>query len=268
MQEIYKKSMKEFGKIFLYLLFYLGTAHANNASYISLSGQIANKSQIDILSNNLANKSTKGFVADVPTLNFKKIKKSSKEIYLSTLYNVSLDKTPGALKNTGRDLDIAIRGSGFFKVLANGQERYTLNGAISISKDGLLVNQDGFAFLDRDSKEISAPDEPGEVIITENGEMILQKDTGNESIGQIGIFEIPNLNDGQKDAFGYIKSLDSQYKEDGCVLQGYLVESNVDALKTMNELLNIKHSLECNMQFLSASFSMDKSAVETLKIPR
>lgn len=250
-------------KLLLHCLILSSVAHCGNASYISLSGQLSNKLQIDILTNNLANKSTKGFIADIPTLNAKEVKK----LYFVSARNISFDKRPGPLKRTGRDLDLALKGGGYFKVLVNGEERYTLNGSIFLSKEGKFINHEGFPFLDQDNQEIFTPGEPGKYSVAQNGEITLYKGLENDLIGKIGVFEF-SLDTAKKDTLGYIQSSEVFPKEDCQVVQGYLIESNVDHVKTMHEILNIRNSLECNMNFLSSSFRMDKAAVETLKVSR
>jgi flagellar basal-body rod protein FlgF len=250
-------------KLLLCCLIWSNLTYCSNASYISLSGQLSNKLQIDILTNNLANKSTKGFIADVPTLNAKEIKK----LYFVSARNVSFEKGPRTLKHTGRDLDLAIKETGYFKVLVNGEERYTLNGSVFLSKESKLVNHEGFPFLDTDNKEILALGEAGKFSVAANGEIFFSKGRESDLTGQIGVFEF-NLDTAKKDSLGYVQSSDALLKEDCQVLQGYLTESSVDSIKTMSEVLNIRNSLECNVNLLSNSFKMDKAAIETLKISR
>ncbi len=252
-----------YSKLLLCCLIWSNLAYCSNASYISLSGQLSNKLQIDILTNNLANKSTKGFIADIPTLNAKEIKK----LCFVSARNMSFDKSPRVLKQTGRALDFAVTEKGYFKVLVNGEARYTLNGSIVLSNEGKFVNHEGFSFLDSDNNEIFAPNESGTFRITENGEIFFCKGRESDMIAQIGVFEL-NLDTAKKDSFGYIQSSEAMSKMDCRVLQGYLTESSVDNIKTTNEILSIRNSLECNMHLLSSSFKMDKAAIETLKISR
>jgi flagellar basal-body rod protein FlgF len=57
---------------------------------------------------------------------------------------VGADFTPGTLQTTGRDLDVAVRGSGWITVqLDNGEEAYTRNGALQVSANGILLTQNG-----------------------------------------------------------------------------------------------------------------------------
>ena len=102
-------------------------------------------SQQATVSHNLANASTTGFRAEnnafravpvfgdgLPTRAF---------VVDST---INADFTPGELQTTGRDLDVAIRGSGWIAVqLDNGEEAYTRNGSLQVSPNGILLTQNG-----------------------------------------------------------------------------------------------------------------------------
>jgi flagellar basal-body rod protein FlgF len=239
-------------------VFYTNSGKSSNASYISLSGQLSNKTQIDILTNNLANSTTRGFIEDIPILGTKATK--NKRLHFVQVKNVALSKQAFSFKKTARDLDIAISGPGYFKISVRDQDRFTLNGELQISNTGALVDRNGFSFLSQDGQEIFIPEEPGTILFSRDGEILKNK----ESLGKIGVFDISQSI--TKDENGYINALNSKLIEDCCILQGHLLESNVDQTKTMIEVLNLRNSLECNMNLLSNSFSMDKSAVETFKI--
>ncbi len=58
---------------------------------------------------------------------------------------ISVNHTQGALRSTGRSLDFAIEGDGFFVVSDGNQEFYTRNGGFRISADGMVVNSLGMA---------------------------------------------------------------------------------------------------------------------------
>ena len=113
--------------------------------YTSMTGANHTLSQQATVSHNLANASTTGFRAEnnafravpvfgdgLPTRAF---------VVDST---INADFTPGELQTTGRDLDVAIRGSGWIAVqLDNGEEAYTRNGSLQVSPNGILLTQNG-----------------------------------------------------------------------------------------------------------------------------
>ncbi len=58
------------------------------------------------------------------------------------------DFTPGAMQQTGRDLDVAVQGQGWIAVqAADGSEAYTRNGSLQVSANGMLQTRNGNAVL-------------------------------------------------------------------------------------------------------------------------
>lgn len=113
--------------------------------YTSMTGANHTISQQATVAHNLANAATTGYRAEnnafravpvfgdgLPTRAF---------VVDST---IGADFTPGTLQTTGRDLDVAVRGSGWITVqLDNGEEAYTRNGSLQVSSSGILLTQNG-----------------------------------------------------------------------------------------------------------------------------
>jgi len=69
---------------------------------------------------------------------------ANSRIMPETYYDPSVvDFTQGAVRQTGRTLDFAIRGPGFFVVTNEGRDLYTRKGDFKLNPDGALVNADG-----------------------------------------------------------------------------------------------------------------------------
>ena len=113
-----------------------------------LSGLNAASMQLDVIGNNVANANTVGF--------------KTSEAQFSDVYAASLSVgggsdvgigtrvtavepsfTQGNIRVTENPLDLAINGSGFFRLDANGSAVYTRNGQFHLDKDGYIVNTDG-----------------------------------------------------------------------------------------------------------------------------
>ena len=74
--------------------------------------------------------------------------------------------SPGVLEGTGRNLDIAIDGSGFLEVrLINGGAGYTQDGRLQINAEGKLVTQAGFVL----QPEITLPSDLIDINIDPSG---------------------------------------------------------------------------------------------------
>jgi flagellar hook protein FlgE len=112
-----------------------------------LSGLKGASSSLDVISNNIANSSTVGFKSS--TAHFADIFASSLQggsgtIGLGvTLSAVQQDFSSGDIETTGNTLDLAIEGTGFYCVSANGTLAYTRNGQFHLDANGYIVNDQG-----------------------------------------------------------------------------------------------------------------------------
>ena len=95
-----------------------------------------------------------------------------------------IDRHDGALIHTGRPLDLALQGAGFFQVTDGRQSFLTRNGQSVLGADGRAVDADGRALLG-DSGPLSLG--PGAVTIGEDGAIRID---GQEA-GRIGLVDVP-----------------------------------------------------------------------------
>ena len=115
--------------------------------YAALSGMRARLEDLDRLASDLANIGTSGYkteraatsAAERPS--FRATLDSAVDAAAGT---TRVDFRPGTIGSTGRDLDVAIEGRGFFVVNTPSGERYTRNGAFTRREDGVLTYPPGF----------------------------------------------------------------------------------------------------------------------------
>ena len=179
--------------IVLFIVWY-NEVIANNSSYITLSNQIARSRTLSILANNAANSSTIGYMEDELILHkVDRRQNKKKNNSFVKAYNTFLPKVDGSLKVTNRNLDLAIIGNGYFKVLTSLGVRYTLNGMIFLDNQGNLINQDGLPFLSNDNQLINIPLDTSDIYVNKDGVIYANK----EEVAQIGVFDFigeSNLN--------------------------------------------------------------------------
>jgi flagellar hook protein FlgE len=117
--------------------------------YTSLTGLKNAQTELNTISNNLANAETTGFKKS--TVNFADIVAGSTYTNSKTIVgigslvkSVDQDFAGGAVKDTGSALDLAINGNGFFTVTnaSTGQVLYTRNGNFSTDGSGNLIDSD------------------------------------------------------------------------------------------------------------------------------
>lgn len=222
--------------------------------YSSAVGMMPNKLKIDVIANNLANINTTGFkkdnifvrILDSAVLDINKNGGNELSGLLITEYT---SFEAGNFKQTGNPLDIAISGNGFFVVQTPNGLRYTRNGNFTIAEDGKVVNSNGHALLGIGG-EIKFPDvsklENVEIKITQSGEIY----AGDKFIDRIKIVWFDNLAKLRKESSTY-------FVDDGSageveltggfeIFQGFLEESNVNAIEEMVRMIEASRIYESN----------------------
>lgn len=111
---------------------------------IARSGLNAASTELEVISNNIANNSTNGFKAS---------RVEFSDVYAATathstgqgvrLANIRQNHESGNYADTGKALDMSITGNGFFRISDDGEINYTRNGTFSLDREGYIVNTDG-----------------------------------------------------------------------------------------------------------------------------
>ncbi|MFA5081914.1 MAG: flagellar basal-body rod protein FlgG, partial [Hydrogenophilaceae bacterium] len=129
--------------------------------YIARTGLDVQQTQLDVISNNLANVSTNGFKkarAVFEDLLYQTIRQpgaqSSQQTQLPSGFQLGVGArtvaterihTQGSLQQTGNSLDVAINGRGFFQILMpDGSTNYTRDGSFQVDSDGNMVTASGY----------------------------------------------------------------------------------------------------------------------------
>lgn len=112
-----------------------------------------------VVSHNMANASTAGFKAELAHYRSVPIMGEGLLTRVGTVTATpGSDFSPGSMQTTGRDLDLAIQGDGFFAVQAvDGTEAYTRAGGMHVGGDGLLQTAAGRPVLSEDGQPIEVP---------------------------------------------------------------------------------------------------------------
>lgn len=110
----------------------------------ALSGLSAQSESLQVIGNNISNSQTVGFKAG-DALFADVFAGANSKIGLGTrVSDIRQDFTAGGLESTGRQLDLAISGEGFFRLeQPNGEAVYSRNGQFSQDADGFIVNATG-----------------------------------------------------------------------------------------------------------------------------
>ncbi|MDD2558046.1 MAG: flagellar basal-body rod protein FlgF [Desulfuromonadaceae bacterium] len=231
--------------------------------YTALSGAVARMNATEIISNNLSNINSNGFKKQ--RMSFSSVlsdavqSTSSRGNNFNTIGAARIDFEQGVIADTGRDLDFAIIGTGFFRVQRGAETFYTRTGTFSLTAEGTLVDNEGNAVMSADNQPLVIPDGPFHV--DEEGRIL--NDEGE--IGQIPIFDLP-LEDLTHDTAGRFvfngaaaavtPSLDSQ------ILQGSLERSNVNLMEEAALMINNMRSFESYNKVMKNYYDLNAKSNE------
>ena len=272
--------------------------------YTVASGMIAQQRRTELLSNNLANANTPGFKAEQSSIrSFPDMLLSSiggtnasadeqsgiqSQDQLGVL-NTGVymqETTPnyvqGQIYSTDLTTDMAlidgnlprnengVTGSIFFRLeYPTGGEAYTRNGNFTLDGQGYLVNAQGLYVLADTGERIQLQNDDFQ--LTQDGYIVVN----NQQVARVGVAYAENPNLLQKQDNGILRlqeggALPTAFDVDGVnfsLRQSYLESSNVDASRTMTELMTAYRAFEANQKILQAyDRSMDKAVNEIGRI--
>lgn len=126
-------------------------------------------------------------VANVSTPGFKRQLQSSDQVngdFATTLSRLRVDMQAGKLVETGRPLDLAINGSGFFQLKAGDRLVYSRQGNFSLASDGRVITPQGYTLQQTGGGDLVL--DTGMVKIAADGTIL----DGDKPLGQIAVYSI------------------------------------------------------------------------------
>ena len=162
----------------------------------------------------------------------------------------SVDLSQGSLLTTGRSLDVAINGKGFFVIETENGPLYSRNGVFQVSNSGQLVDLDG-RLVAGEAGPIVVP--PGI-----SAQQITISEAGQIKAGQVGIGKLRVVDFGE-DEGQLVNVGDNCFKAPGdlspkpgtsVLEQGYRENSNVKLVEELINLITVSRLYETNMNLL------------------
>ncbi|HEY6360077.1 MAG TPA: flagellar basal-body rod protein FlgF [Vicinamibacterales bacterium] len=211
-------------------------------AYSALSGMRTRLEELDRLAADLANVSTVGYKTERAA----KVA-SERDAFATALESAvdvvmggkKIDFKPGLIASTGRDLDVAIDGSGFFAIETPAGERYTRNGSFSRRADGTLTTSTGETVLG-ESGAITLPNGP--VRIGGDGTIT----SGTTVVGRLQIVQFASESDLIRESGAIFRALTGATPEPAEVrlVPGSIEQSNVNMVDRMAKLTELTRNFE------------------------
>lgn len=254
------------------------------ALHTAATGMMAQQTNVEVISNNIANMNTTAFKTRRPEFqdliyqDLKRTGSSSSDggtlvpagvhvgtgVELASVYRI-LEQ--GNLSSTDNPLDMAISGPGYFMItMPNGDTGYTRDGAFALSPTGEIVTAEGFTL----QPGLTVPQNTVAVSVNASGEVFAKIDGQVEpqNLGQIQLAVFPNeggllpIGDNlflESAASGTVQSGVPGSAGFGQVNQGYLETSNVNAVSEVTSLITAQRTYEMNSKVIQSADEMLKT---------
>ena len=241
--------------------------------YQAAAGALLQQMRLDVLSNNLANVNTSGFKADKPVFRMDTGDEKNNTTpttvpgrlspYAPPLEAVT-DYSAAPLVKTGNPLDAAIIGKGFFQVQAPEGERFTRSGHFMVNEDGVLSTAEGWPVMGQ-SAEINI--EGSRVEISDQGEVMVDGELV-DTLRVVDFGDTSKLHKVGDTFFSADPGSDGQTLDDSFeIAQGFVEGSNVDAVRTMTEMIETIRVFEAYQKIIrSADDTTAKTVSEVGRI--
>jgi flagellar basal-body rod protein FlgG len=248
---------------------------------IAGTGMQAQQTNVEVISNNIANMTTTGFkrrraeFQDLIYQDLRRVGSNSSDsgsivpagaqvglgVKTAAIYRID---EQGNLQQTSNSLDLAVSGNGYFQVtLPSGETAYTRDGTFSLAPDGTIVSADGYVV----QPGIVIPSNATNVAINSAGQVqvTLSGQTAPTTAGTIQLALFPN--DAGLAAQGdnlFLQSAASGNPVTGTpaspgfgkVLQGFVETSNVNVVAEITNLITAQRAYEMNSRVITASDEM------------
>lgn len=170
----------------------------------------------------------------------------------------------GETQPTGRDLDVAIQGPGFFQVQApDGSKAYTRIGEFRIRSDRTLVTAGDCTVLNDSGSPITLLPGGGNINISSDGTIT----QGSTTLGRLSVQQAANPSAlipaaGGMFVAGEGAGMSPVAKPD--LMQSYLEQSNVQPLREMVDLVLISRAYEANQKVITSTDDQMQKTLDAL----
>ena len=239
--------------------------------YVAMSGAKQAMEQQASVANNMANVSTPGFRAQINT--FRAVPVVGEEAPTRAFVAATTpgaDFTHGPLTETGRDLDVAVRGEGWLVVQApGGGEAYTRVGNLQVGADGQVMTM-GARPVVGDGGPLVIP--PGSTVTIASDGLIAARGAGDPAVGvaEVGRLKLVNppvadLVRGEDGLFRMREGLPPAEADANVVVAAGMVEgSNVNPVEAMVAMIANGRSFEMQMKSIQTADTNAQSANKLL----
>jgi flagellar basal-body rod protein FlgG len=248
---------------------------------IAATGMLAQQTNVEVISNNIANMNTTAYTrrrpefSDLLYQNLRRVGATSSDngnivptgvqlglgVKTTAVYRIT---EQGSVQNTDNSLDLAVQGRGYFRIqLPSGETAFTRDGSFQLSPTGQIVTHEGYVV----QPAISVPNNAVGVSINASGQVSVRLDgqVAQQVVGQLNVAAFANeagleaRGDNlflETPASGAPQVANPGQPGYGTLLQGFLETSNVNVVSEITNLISAQRAYEMNSKVIQTSDEM------------
>jgi flagellar basal-body rod protein FlgF len=241
--------------------------------YIAASGAKQDLLGASVRANNLANAQTTGFKAQLEQARaMPAFGEGLPTRVFSMTENAVNNFEGGAMIQTGRNLDLAIQGDGWFSVQdEQGNEAYSRNGSFELGSNGQLKDSYGNAVIG-DLGPIFLPIPLSNINIANDGSLSVRPqgapETVLEGVGRLKLVN-PNVRDMERGTDGLFRLKSGEQAQESAMVSirtGVLEGSNVNPIEEMVNMINLQRHYEMQIKMMKQAKELDTRGNALLRI--
>ena len=238
--------------------------------YVAMTGASQNALAQKAHANNLANISTNGFQRDLEQARSMPVFGDSFPARAYALTErPATDFSPGAMIETGRDLDVAVAGDGWMAVQSpDGSEAYVRTASMNVDALGILRAGNGMPIMGNGGPIAVPPQQ--QIEVGEDGTISIRaQGEGPRVMAQVDRIKLvqPDLKTMSKGLDGMIHTNDgkpAQADANVRVVSGFLEASNVNAVDEMTSVLALSKQFELHIKMMNTAKEDDQAMTRVL----
>ena len=247
--------------------------------YTAWTGMYTEQKRLDVIANNIANSATTGYKQEGVTsqsfdnmlaIKVRDYSVNKDEVIGSMTLGVKVGEvytnhTQGSVRSTGNTYDLALDGSGFFKMrvtdmAGNDHIRYTRAGNFTVTQEGYVTDADGNR-LQSMAGDLLVPTD-AEILFDQQGFVY----ANGELVDQLALVDFEDYNYLKKYADTMYEPVAgaTEMEAKSNVLQGFLEQSNVNVVREMTQMIAITRAYEANQKVIQAMDASLDQAVNSV----